>query len=139
MRDGKGYFVKPERLADFHKSMLFAFYGSNMVLSDSGNHRLGRLMDALMAFWGNHIGIVTGGGSGVMAQANILARERGILSGANYLDITDQAMTTDVDFARSFRPPAGIAARSGLKSLPFPFSTWEASDPWKNLASPYAI
>ncbi len=25
MRDGKGYFVLPERLADFHKSMLFAF------------------------------------------------------------------------------------------------------------------
>ncbi len=120
MRDGKGYFVKPERLADFHKSMLFAFYGSNMVLSDSGNQRLGRLMDALIGFWGNHIGIVTGGGSGVMAQANVLARERGILSGANYLDITDQAMTTDVDFCQVFQATCRHSRQKWFEIASFP-------------------
>mgnify|MGYP000246462933 CR=1 FL=1 len=62
MRDGMGYFVLPERLADFHKSMLFAFYGSNMRLSKEGQGRLGDLMDALIAFWGQSIGIVTGEG-----------------------------------------------------------------------------
>jgi hypothetical protein len=50
IRDGKGYFVDPERFADFHKSMLFAFYGSNKSLSDDGNKRLGELLDALVDF-----------------------------------------------------------------------------------------
>jgi len=61
MRDGMGIFVVPERLADFHKSMLFAFYGSNQKLTRQGEERLGDLMDALIAFWGRNIGIVTGG------------------------------------------------------------------------------
>ncbi len=100
MRDGMGYFVAPERIADFHKSMLFAFYGSNQKLSPRGEIKLGELLDALIEFWGRRIGIVTGGGSGVMEQANTLARQRGILSGANFLDITDQTMTTDVDFCQ---------------------------------------
>ena len=45
MRDGKGYFVATERLAEFHKSMLFAFYGSTLPLSRQGRARLGALMD----------------------------------------------------------------------------------------------
>jgi hypothetical protein len=120
MRDGMGYFVLPERLADFHKSMLFAFYGSNMRLSEDGEARLGNLMDALIAFWGQSIGIVTGGGSGVMEQVNTLARTRGVLSGANFLDITDQSMTTDVDFCQVFQSTCrhrcrrpGFARRTG--------------------------
>ena len=74
MRDRMGYFVAVDRLADFHKSMLFAFYGSNRTLSRAGEDRLGDLLDALIGFWGKTIGIVTGGGSGVMEQANTLAR-----------------------------------------------------------------
>jgi predicted Rossmann-fold nucleotide-binding protein len=120
MRDGMGYFVMPERLADFHKSMLFAFYGSNRVLSESGYERLGQLMDALVAFWGNRIGIVTGGGSGVMEQANTLARQRGILSGANYLDITDQSMTTDVDFCQVFQSACRHSRQKWFEIASFP-------------------
>jgi len=120
MRDGKGYFVTPERLADFHKSMLFAFYGSNKVLSDSGNRRLGALMDALIRFWGKHIGIVTGGGSGVMEMANSMARDRGILSGANFLDITDQPMTTDVDFCQVFQSACRHSRQKWFEIASFP-------------------
>ena len=120
MRDGKGYFVLPERLADFHKSMLFAFYGSNMRLSGAGESRLGNLMDALIDFWGQHIGIVTGGGSGVMEQANTLARERGILSGANFLDITDQSMTTDVDFCQVFQATCRHSRQKWFEVASFP-------------------
>ena len=120
MRDGKGYFVLPERLADFHKSMLFAFYGSNMRLSVEGESRLGSLMDALISFWGQHIGIVTGGGSGVMEQANTLARERGILSGANFLDITDQSMTTDVDFCQVFQATCRHSRQKWFEVASFP-------------------
>jgi len=120
MRDGMGYFVAPERLADFHKSMLFAFYGSNQRLSASGEDRLGTLMDALIDFWGQRIGIVTGGGSGVMEQANTLARKRGILSGANFLDITDQSMTTDVDFCQVFQATCRHSRQKWFEIASFP-------------------
>ncbi len=120
IRDGKGYFVLPERLADFHKSMLFAFYGSTSPLTPAGKERLGRLMDALVSFWGQNIGIVTGGGSGVMEEANILARERGILSGANFLDITDQAMTTDVDFCQVFQATCRHSRQKWFEIASFP-------------------
>jgi hypothetical protein len=120
MRDGMGYFVAPERLADFHKSMLFAFYGSNQKLSARGEKRLGELMDALIAFWGRNIGIVTGGGSGVMEQANRLARRRGILSGANFLEITDQSMTTDVDFCQMFQSTCRHSRQKWFEIASFP-------------------
>ena len=120
MRDGMGYFVAPERLADFHTSMLFAFYGSNQRLSRKGEARLGELLDALIAFWGKNIGIVTGGGSGVMEQANTLARQRGILSGANFLDITDQSMTTDVDFCQVFQSTCRHSRQKWFEIASFP-------------------
>jgi len=120
MRDGMGYFVAPERIADFHKSMLFAFYGSNQRLSSRGSARLGTLMDALIDFWGRRIGIVTGGGSGVMEQANTLARKRGILSGANFLDITDQSMTTDVDFCQVFQATCRHSRQKWFEIASFP-------------------
>jgi len=119
IRDGMGYFVLPERVADFHKSMLFAFYGSNLRLSPAGVSRLGQLLDALIGFWGKNIGIVTGGGSGVMEQANTLARERGILSGANFLDITDQSMTTDVDFCQVFQSTCRHSRQKWFEVAPF--------------------
>jgi predicted Rossmann-fold nucleotide-binding protein len=120
MRDGLGYFVAPERIADFHKSMLFAFYGSNQKLSPRGETKLGELLDALIEFWGQRIGIVTGGGSGVMEQANTLARERGILSGANFLEITDQSMTTDVDFCQVFQATCRHSRQKWFEIASFP-------------------
>lgn len=120
MRDGKGYFVALERLADFHKSMLFAFYGSTLPLSKQGETRLGALMDALVDFWGHNIGIVTGGGSGVMEVANTLARRRGILSGANFLEITDQPMTTDVDFCQVFQATCRHSRQKWFEIASFP-------------------
>lgn len=120
MRDGMGYFVVPDRTADFHKSMLFAFYGSNLKLSERGEKRLGGLMDALIDFWGKRIGIVTGGGSGVMEQANTLARDRGILSGANFLDITDQSMTTEVDFCQVFQATCRHSRQKWFEIASFP-------------------
>jgi hypothetical protein len=120
MRDGLGYFVAPERIADFHKSMLFAFYGSNLKLSPRGETKLGELLDALIEFWGQRIGIVTGGGSGVMEQANTLARERGILSGANFLEITDQSMTTDVDFCQVFQATCRHSRQKWFEIASFP-------------------
>ncbi|MDD2388753.1 MAG: LOG family protein [Desulfobacterales bacterium] len=120
MRDGKGYFVVPERLAEFHKSMLFAFYGSNKPLSEKGVECVDRLIRALIDFWEKNIGIVTGGGSGVMEHANTLARKHGILSGANYLDITDQPMTTDVDFCQVFQATCRHSRQKWFEVASFP-------------------
>jgi predicted Rossmann-fold nucleotide-binding protein len=120
MRDRMGYFVAVDRLADFHRSMLFAFYGSNRTLSRAGENRLGDLLDALIGFWGKTIGIVTGGGSGVMEQANLLARRRGILSGANFLEITDQSMTTDVDFCQVFQSTCRHSRQKWFEIASFP-------------------
>lgn len=120
VRDGKGYFVVPERLAEFHKSMLFAFYGSTLALTRSGEQRLGSLLDALVGFWGQNIGIVTGGGSGVMEVANTMARDRGVLSGANFLDITDQPMTTDVDFCQVFQSTCRHSRQKWFEIASFP-------------------
>jgi hypothetical protein len=120
MRDGMGYFVTPDRLSDFHKSMLFAFYGSTTELDARGVRRLEALLDALVDFWGRHIGIVTGGGSGVMEKANTLAKARGILSGANFLEITDQAMTTDVDFCQVFQSTCRHSRQKWFEIASFP-------------------
>ena len=120
MRDGKGYFVMPERLADFHKSMLFAFYGSNKGLSKAAVKRLNQLMQALIDFWGHTIGIITGGGSGVMEEANNIARRHGILSGANFLEITDQKMTTNVDFCQVFQAKCRHSRQKWFEVAAFP-------------------
>ncbi len=120
IRDGKGYFIDPKRFADFHKSMLFAFYGSNLPLSPLGTERLGQLLDELMAFWGRNIGIVTGGGSGVMESVNKLARDKGILSGANFLDITDQSMTREVDFCQVFQATCRHSRQKWFEIASFP-------------------
>ncbi len=120
IRDGKGYFVDPNRFGDFHKSMLFAFYGSNQPLSEEGNKRLGGLLDALVDFWGQNIGIVTGGGSGVMERVNQFARARGILSGANFLDITDQSMTREVDFCQVFQDTCRHSRQKWFEIASFP-------------------
>lgn len=120
MRDGMGYFVTPDRLSGFHKSMLFAFYGSTIELDSRGVRRMEALLDALVAFWGRHIGIVTGGGSGVMEKANTLAKARGILSGANFLEITDQAMTTDVDFCQVFQSTCRHSRQKWFEIASFP-------------------
>ncbi|MBU1171259.1 MAG: LOG family protein [Proteobacteria bacterium] len=119
-RDGMGYFVIPEKMLDFHKSMLFAFYGSNKILSEKGNTRLRDLIKELIGFWGKNIGFVTGGGSGVMEMANVLAREHNILSGANYLEITDQPLISDVDFCQIFQASCRHSRQKWFEVTSFP-------------------
>jgi predicted Rossmann-fold nucleotide-binding protein len=120
MRDGLGYFVLPERLVDFHRSMIFAFYGSSLDLTPEAVDRLGNLLDALIRFWGKNIGILTGGGSGVMGMANKFAKERGILSGANFLDITDQEMNKYVDFCQVFQSTCRHSRQKWFEITSFP-------------------
>ena len=120
IRDGKSYFVKPEKIPEFNHCMLFAFYGSNMELSEQGTQRLKFLMSELKNFWGKNIGIVTGGGSGVMDAANTIAHNLGILSGANFLEITDQSMSTDIDFCQVFQATCRHSRQKWFEVTSFP-------------------
>lgn len=55
-----------------------------------------------------------------MEAANTMARQRGILSGANFLDITDQAMTTDVDFCQVFQATCRHSRQKWFEIASFP-------------------
>jgi predicted Rossmann-fold nucleotide-binding protein len=55
-----------------------------------------------------------------MEQANRLARRRGILSGANFLEITDQSMTTDVDFCQMFQSTCRHSRQKWFEIASFP-------------------
>jgi predicted Rossmann-fold nucleotide-binding protein len=55
-----------------------------------------------------------------MEHANTLARERGILSGANFLDITDQSLTTDVDFCQVFQSTCRHSRQKWFEIASFP-------------------
>jgi predicted Rossmann-fold nucleotide-binding protein len=55
-----------------------------------------------------------------MEAANTLARQRGILSGANFLDITDQSMTTDVDFCQVFQATCRHSRQKWFEIASFP-------------------
>jgi predicted Rossmann-fold nucleotide-binding protein len=49
-----------------------------------------------------------------------MARRRGILSGANYLDITDQSMTTDVNFCQVFQATCRHSRQKWFEIASFP-------------------
>jgi predicted Rossmann-fold nucleotide-binding protein len=53
-------------------------------------------------------------------MANTLARRRGILSGANFLDITDQSLTTDVDFCQVFQATCRHSRQKWFEIASFP-------------------
>ena len=55
-----------------------------------------------------------------MEVANTEARKRGILSGANFLDITDQPMTTDVDFCQVFQATCRHSRQKWFEIASFP-------------------
>ena len=120
LRDKMGYFVIPERLADFHKSMLFAFYGSNKVLSTPAISGSASSWTRLWPSGESESASLPAVVAAMMEQVNTLARQRGVLSGANYLDITDQSMTTDVDFCQVFQSTCRHSRQKWFEIASFP-------------------
>jgi predicted Rossmann-fold nucleotide-binding protein len=55
-----------------------------------------------------------------MELVNRFSRERGILSGANFLDITDQSMTGDVDFCQVFQATCRHSRQKWFEIASFP-------------------
>ena len=55
-----------------------------------------------------------------MEEANNIARKQHILSGANFLEITDQKMTTDVDFCQVFQAKCRHSRQKWFEVAAFP-------------------
>lgn len=105
-KKGHGFFIREEQATQFEISTIFAMYGSAVDLSASETAGVKGLTNALIEFFGNNIGFLTGGGGGVMGAATTAARERGCLAGACFLELEAQPPEVGVDFFNTFREQA---------------------------------
>lgn len=120
LRDNIGYFMRPDVVGRFHRSLFFAFYGSGGVLSDETKERVKRLFGSLAQFFGGDIGVLTGGGAGIMGYANQCAHEMGLLSGASFLAIDEQPPNLDaIDFYQFFQANARHARQKWFELCQF--------------------
>ena len=98
-----GFFVREEMGRKFQEATILAFYGSSVGLEKTDVDRISGLVEKLAAFIGPNLGIMTGGGGGVMRLATDLARSKGALTGACFLELEAQPPELGVDFFNTFQ------------------------------------
>jgi predicted Rossmann-fold nucleotide-binding protein len=98
-----GFFVREEMGRKFQEATLLAFYGSSVGLEKSDTERISGLVEQLSSFIGPNLGVLTGGGGGVMRLATDLARSKGALTGACFLELEAQPPELGVDFFNTFQ------------------------------------
>ena len=98
-----GFFVREENARKFQESTILAFYGSAVGLDAPDTARISGLVDKIATFFGNNIGVLTGGGGGVMRLATDQARSKGALTGACFLELEAQPPELGVDFFNTFQ------------------------------------
>jgi len=98
-----GFFVREEMGRKFQEATILAFYGSSVGLEETDVDRISGLVEKLAAFIGPNLGIMTGGGGGVMRLATDLARSKGALTGACFLELEAQPPELGVDFFNTFQ------------------------------------
>jgi predicted Rossmann-fold nucleotide-binding protein len=98
-----GFFVRDEMGRKFQEATILAFYGSSVGLEKSDTERISGLVEQLSSFIGPNLGILTGGGGGVMRLATDLARSKGALTGACFLELEAQPPEIGVDFFNTFQ------------------------------------
>ncbi len=99
----RGYFMEPQNVDRFRKSLIFAAYGSSKPLNVKTQDRVERLIENLHTMFGDDIAIITGGGPGAMQQATDIARERGLLVGASFIETVDQKTNQVAEFYQTFQ------------------------------------
>lgn len=98
-----GYFIRQEEVDRFQACTILAFYGSALKMSAEQEQRISELVVRMIDFFGNNVGILTGGGEGVMGLANDVAREKGCLTGAAFLELEAQPPKVGVNFFNTFQ------------------------------------
>ena len=98
-----GFFVREELARKFQETTIVAFYGSAIGLEKADTDRITGLVEQLHGFIGSNIGVLTGGGGGVMRLATDLARTKGALTGACFLELEAQPPELGVDFFNTFQ------------------------------------
>jgi hypothetical protein len=102
-RGRRGFFVEPKDVSRFMSALIFAFYGSANLLDEAQRRELAGLIDALRDLFGHNMAIVTGGGPGAMQDTAELGQERGLLTGAHYLETADQDTVQTTHFYQTFQ------------------------------------
>lgn len=98
-----GFFVREEIARKFQECTILAFYGSAVGLDAPDTARISGLVDKLTGFFGDNLGVLTGGGGGVMRLATEQARGKGALTGACFLELEAQPPEIGVDFFNTFQ------------------------------------
>jgi len=98
-----GFFVREETARKFQECTILAFYGSAVGLDAPDTARISGLVDKLTGFFGDNLGVLTGGGGGVMRLATDQARAKGALTGACFLELEAQPPELGVDFFNTFQ------------------------------------
>lgn len=98
-----GFFVREEIGRRFQEATILAFYGSAVGLEAPDTARIAGLVDKLTGFFGDNLGVLTGGGGGVMRLATDQARGKGALTGACFLELEAQPPELGVDFFNTFQ------------------------------------
>lgn len=101
-----GFFIREEMTKKFHESTILAFYGSAVGLDKVDTDRISMLIEKLTSFIGPSVGVLTGGGPGVMRLATDMARTKGALTGACFLELEAQPPELGVDFFNTFQETA---------------------------------
>ncbi|MBD5779382.1 LOG family protein [Pelagicoccus sp. NFK12] len=98
-----GYFIREEEVERFLACTILAFYGSALEMDPEEERKISELVVRMTDFFGNNVGILTGGGEGVMGLANDVARHRGCLTGAAFLELEAQPPKVGVNFFNTFQ------------------------------------
>jgi len=98
-----GYFIREEEVDRFLACTILAFYGSALEMDAEEERKISELVIRMTDFFGSNVGILTGGGEGVMGLANDVARKRGCLTGAAFLELEAQPPKVGVNFFNTFQ------------------------------------
>ncbi|MDQ8185185.1 LOG family protein [Pelagicoccus sp. SDUM812002] len=98
-----GFFIREEEVDRFLACTILAFYGSALQMDAEEEKKISELVVRMTDFFGNNVGILTGGGEGVMGLANDVARKRGCLTGAAFLELEAQPPKVGVNFFNTFQ------------------------------------
>lgn len=102
-KNNHGFFIREEEVDKFLACTIIAFYGSALEMNTEQERRITELVVRMIDFFGSNVGVLTGGGAGVMGLATDVARSKGCLTGAAFLELEAQPPKVGVNFFNTFQ------------------------------------